>query len=55
MAFFIIFKLKNINNYNKIPGGGYTHTLPIRVCAAQRGRDFEGPDLERGIHFRGVF
>ena len=21
--------------------GGYSHTLPIRVCAAQRGRDFE--------------
>ena len=36
-------------------GGGYSLTLPIRVCAAQRGRDFEGPDLERGIHFRGVF
>ena len=36
-------------------GGGYCHTLPIRVCAAQRGRDFEAPDLERGIHFRGVF
>ena len=36
-------------------GGGYSHILPIRVCAAQRGRDFEAPDLERGIHFRGVF
>ena len=36
-------------------GGGYFHTLPIRVCAAQRGRDFEAPDLERGMHFRGVF
>ena len=36
-------------------GGGFSHTLPIRVCAAQRGRDFEAPDLERGIHFRGVF
>ena len=36
-------------------GGGYSHTLAIRVCAAQRGRDFEPPDLERGIHFRGVF
>ena len=36
-------------------GGGYSHTLPIRVCAAQRGRDFEALDLERGIHFRGVF
>ena len=37
------------------PGGGYSHTLYIRVCAAQRGRDFEAPDVERGIHFRGVF
>ena len=41
------------------PGGGggvgYSHTLPIRVCAAQSGRDFEAFDLERGIHFRGVF
>ena len=33
-------------------GGGYSNTLPIRVCAAQRGRDFEAPDLERGIHLR---
>ena len=37
------------------PRGGYSHTLHIRVCAAQRGRDFEAPDFERGIHFRGVF
>ena len=39
------------------PGGevGYSHTLPIRVCAAQWGRDFKAPDLEWGIHFRGVF
>ena len=37
------------------PAGEHSHTLPIRVCAAQRGRDFEAPDLERGIHFRGVF
>ena len=29
-------------------GGGYSHTVPIRVCTAQRGRDFEAPDLERG-------
>ena len=36
-------------------GGGYSHTLPIRVCAAQRGHDFEAPDLERSIHFGGVF
>ena len=35
-------------------GGGYSHTLPIQVPAAQRGRDFEAPDSERGIHFRGV-
>ena len=34
---------------------GYSHTLHIRVCASQRGRDFEAPDLERGIYFRGVF
>ena len=34
---------------------GNSHTLPIRVCAAQRVRDFEGPGLERGIHFRDVF
>ena len=39
----------------ELPRGGDSHTLPIRVCAAQRGRDFEAPDLEWGIHFRGVF
>ena len=33
-------------------GGGYSHTLPIRVCAAQWNRDFEAPGLERGIHSR---
>ena len=26
-------------------GGGYSHTLPTRVCAAQRGHDFEAPDF----------
>ena len=36
-------------------GGGYPHTLPIQVFATQRGRDFEALDVERGIHFRGVF
>ena len=36
-------------------GGGESHTLPIQVCAAQWGHDFEALDLERGIHFRGVF
>ena len=58
----------NVDNFDKslifsisftmegsLPWGEYSHTLPIRVCAAQRGRDFEAPDLERGIHFRGVF
>ena len=35
--------------------GGYSHTLRIRVCASQRGRGFEAPDLERGIHVGGVF
>ena len=29
-------------------GGGYSHTLPIRVCAAQRGRGFEAADLPEG-------
>ena len=33
-------------------GGGYSHTLPIRVCAAQRRHDFEAPDLEQGISYR---
>ena len=33
-------------------GGGYSYTLPIRVCAAQRGRDFEVPGLERGMFQR---
>ena len=33
--------------------GGYSLTLPMLVCAAQRGHDFEAPDFERG--FRGVF
>ena len=41
--------------YAQPGGGGYSHTIPIRVCAAQRGRDFKAPGLERGIHFRGVF
>ena len=36
-------------------GGGSSYTLPIQGCATQRGRDFEAPDLEQGIHFRGVF
>ena len=42
------------SKYNKKRQQMYSHTLPIRVCAAQQGRDFEAPDLEQGIHFRGV-
>ena len=50
----------NTSRYNETgevgaPRGGYSHTLPIRVCAANWGRHFEAPDLERGIHFRGIF
>ena len=47
--------MKSCLNSGLNSGQWYSHTLPIRVCAAQRGRDFEAPDLERGIHFRGVF
>ena len=37
-------------------GGGYSHTLPIRLCAAQRGRDFEAPDFNRtGYPFQMCF
>ena len=51
-----VYRIKLFRRATRKPGGGgYSHTLPIRVCAAQRGRDFEAPDLERAIHFRGVF
>ena len=36
-------------------GGGVLPYITYQVCAAQRGRDFEASDLERGIHFKGVF
>ena len=39
--------------FEHVSPGRVFPTLPIRVCAAQRGRDFEAPDLERGIHFTG--
>ena len=54
---FVLISEKHSHYNDFAPGweGGYSQTLPIRVCAAQRGRDFEAPDLERGIHFRGVF
>ena len=57
-AYYLRYFIKQISNDYKMKwsrGGGYSHTLPIRVCAPQRGRDFEAPDLEWGIHFRGVF
>ena len=38
-----------------LPGGVLPYITCTGICAAQRGRDFEAPDLERGIHFRGVF
>ena len=48
--------LKSLHSaFNRRGGGEYSHTLLIRVCAAQRDRDFEAHGLERGIHFRGVF
>ena len=48
MSFVAVFIIKK----DSLCPGGYSHTLPIWVCAAQRGRDFEAPDLERGIIFR---
>ena len=36
-------------------GWGYSPTIPIRVCAAQRGRVLRTLDLERGIHFPDFF
>ena len=36
-----------MNTDTREGGRGYSHTLAIRVCAAQRGRDFEAPDLEQ--------
>ena len=34
----------------------YIVCTPIHyLYAAQRGRDFQAPGLERGIHFRGIF
>ena len=54
-----IFSQVNVNRndlkYTEGEGGGYSQTLPIWVCAAQRGRDFEAPDLERGYPFQGRF
>ena len=46
---------KELTILSTLRPGGYSHTLPIWVCAAQQGHDFEASDLERGIHFRGIF
>ena len=40
-----------ISTTNGTARGGYSHTLPIRICAAQLGRDLEAPDLERGTGY----
>ena len=37
--------VESARNFLIYGGGGYSHTLPIQVCAT---RDFEAPDLERG-------
>ena len=37
------------------PGRVLPYITYTGMCPAQRGRDFEAPDLERGIHFRRVF
>ena len=36
-------------------GGGVLPYITYMGMSAQRGRDFEAPDLERVIYFRGVF
>ena len=38
-----------------VSGGVLPYITCTGICAAQRGRHFETPDLERGIHCRGVF
>ena len=39
------------------PGGagGVLPYITYTGMCCPKGRDFEAPDLERGIHFRGVF
>ena len=39
-------RLRDVCSTSDTIPGGNSHTLPIWVCAAQRGRDFEAPDLE---------
>ena len=36
------------------PGGGVLPYITYTGMCRQRGRDFEAPDVERGIHLRGV-
>ena len=44
-----LFIVSQINIAGVQPGQVLPYITYIRVCAAQR--DFEAPDLERGIHF----
>ena len=34
---------------------GYSHTLPVRISAAQRGREFEAPDFLNGVSISEAF
>ena len=52
----VVAGLPTLNHPTARGGGGVLSYITYSAgCAAQRGRDFEAPDLERGIHFRGVF
>ena len=48
--------MTNIYKSHGSPGGVLPYITYTGMCRpAQRGRDFEAPDLEWGIHFSGVF
>ena len=55
MTFFAQWELLTEKGYRPYLVMDWRKANKYRVCAAQRGRDFEAPDLEQGIHFRGVF
>ena len=46
---------REIRLFGLQPGGGVLQYISYTGMCPQRGRDFEAPDLERGIHFKGVF
>ena len=57
LVFFTLWTLKfwdHHSEHGRFSLGGYSPTIPIQVCAAQRGRDFGTPDLEWEIHFTDV-